>query len=117
MPVVAVEHAERRYKRRLPIKVQVTYHNLHEFLQDVSANLSVGGIFIQTDDPLKEGTRFQLHFSLPDEPRPISAVGEVCWVAMPEKVRGGRVPGMGITFADISTADQGRIARWMAERP
>lgn len=116
MPAVAVQDTERRRKRRLPIQVQVSYQSLDEFLEDFSANISIGGIFIQTDSPLAEGARFRLQFTLPGEERPINAVGEVCWVADPERVRGGRVPGMGISFADINRTDQNRINRWVAER-
>jgi len=115
MPAVAVEHCDRRQKRRLPIRVEVSYLSIDEFLQDVATNISIGGVFIQTDEPLKENTRFRLQFSLPGEERPIAATGEVCWVADPDKIRSGRVAGMGIRFADISDTDRNRIRRWLGE--
>lgn len=116
MPSVAVQSDERRQRRRLPIRVEVSYQTLDEFLQDFSANLSIGGIFIQTESPLKEGTRFRLEFTLPGDERPICAVGVVCWVAAPERVQSSRVPGMGISFADLSRADENRIHRWLDTR-
>jgi uncharacterized protein (TIGR02266 family) len=116
MPSAAFQSDERRQRRRLPIRIEVNYQTLDEFLQDFSANLSIGGIFIQTDEPLTEGTRFRLEFTLPGDERAISAVGVVCWVAAPEQVRGNRVPGMGISFAELSRTDHNRITRWLDAR-
>ncbi|MEL6347428.1 MAG: TIGR02266 family protein [Myxococcota bacterium] len=112
--MVAIKSSERRIDRRLPIRIQVDYETLDEFLEDVTANISVGGMFIRTDAPLVVGTRFRLRFTLPDERRAIDAVGEVRWTVMPDRVNGRRVPGMGVRFDQLSESDQRQLETLLA---
>ena len=94
---------EHRTTRRLPIRVQVEYESLENFLLDYTANISIGGMFIRTEKPLASGTRFRLRFRIPGRSKPIETYGEVCW-AMGEE-EGGGDPGMGISFDALQPAD------------
>lgn len=93
---------ERRVESRVPIRVLVEYEKVDDFLADYSSNLSLGGMFIQTDDPLAVGTRFRLRLRLPDRPKPVEAYAEVRWV-VPTGGRG--TAGMGVQFEDLAPAD------------
>ena len=109
----ALSSSERRDTRRLPIQRQVHYESLDDFLDDVTANISVGGMFIRTDSPLEVGTSFRLRFTLPDNDSPIDAVGEVRWVVPPNSASGRLIAGMGVCFAELSDADRRRIERML----
>ena len=99
----ALKAIEHRTTRRLPIRVMVEYESLEDFLIDYTANISIGGMFIQTDTPLAIGTRFRLRFRVPGRKKAIETCGEVCW-AMGEGDVGGH-PGMGICFDELLPAD------------
>lgn len=106
---------ERRYQRRLPIRVLVEYESTEDFLVDYTANISIGGMFIHTDQPLPVGTHFRLRFQLPDMRRPIDTVAEVRWSLPPDQAA-GMTPGMGIRFRDLGQGDrkqvEGLLATW-----
>ena len=74
-----IDNDERRFERRLPIRITVEYEDTEDFLTDYTANLSIGGMFIETDEPLAMGARFRLRFSVPDRDEPIDTVAEVRW--------------------------------------
>lgn len=46
--------------------------------QETSANLSRGGAFVKTADPLEPGLRLLVEFALPDG-SPMEAIGRVAW--------------------------------------
>ncbi len=96
---------ERRTNKRLPIRVMVEYNSTEDFLIDYTANVSIGGMFLQTDEPLALGTRFRLRFRIPDRRKPIETYGIVRWVVTPEE-SGPMVPGMGVQFDGLLPADR-----------
>jgi uncharacterized protein (TIGR02266 family) len=100
---------ERRAQDRHPIRLQVEYECLEDFLTDYSANLSVGGMFIETARPLPLGTRFRLRFTLPGFDAPVDSEAEVRWVL--DEDLGGPLPrGMGVRFKGMDPSLQARIA-------
>lgn len=109
---------ERRTNRRLPIRVMVEYETTEDFLIDYTANVSIGGMFIRTDDPLELGTRFRMRFRLPDRKKPIETYAVVRWVV--SVANPGRMqPGMGVQFDELGPKDfrdvQELIVGWEAE--
>lgn len=101
---------ERRENRRLPIRVLVEYECMEDFLVDYTANISIGGMFIKTDNPLEVGTRFRLRFQLPDMSRPIDTIAEVRWHLPPEDA-GPMAAGMGIVFEELTDGDRTHVER------
>ena len=95
---------ERRTNRRLPIRVMVEYETTEDFLIDYTANVSIGGMFIQTKEPLEKGTRFRMRFRLPDRKKLIETYAVVRWVVSPED-SGPMQPGMGVQFDELSPKD------------
>lgn len=72
-----------------------------------SENLSMGGVFLETGDPLPPGTKVKLRFPLKSAYRPIQIEGEVVWNQKKiahEKV-GNKTLGMGILFQKIKKVD------------
>ena len=106
---------ERRTNRRLPIRVLVEYESTEDFLFDYTANISIGGMFIRTNEPLEMGTRFRMRFRLPDRKKLIETYAVVRWVVSPADP-GMMEPGMGVQFDDLAPKDfrdvQELIGQW-----
>ena len=99
---------ERRAQDRQPIRLRVEYECLEDFLTDYSANLSVGGMFIETSRPLPLGTRFQLRFFLPGFEEPVDSRAEVRWV-LDDGSAGPLPSGMGVCFEGMNDAQVEQI--------
>lgn len=102
---------ESRAQTRVPIRVLVEYERLDDFLADYTANISLGGMFIQTQQPLEVGTRFRLRLRVPGRPKPVETYGEVRWVVRPKQ---GAVAGMGIAFDELLPGDRKAVEAWLA---
>ncbi len=94
------KETERRRSPRIPIRIQIEYETPEGFFQDYMRNLSLGGIFIETQRPLPVHTRLKVQFRLPDMNVPIMADGVVVHTL---RVGRSKAPGggMGIRFSDV----------------
>ena len=109
----ATPKLEKRRDTRLPLKARVDYELLSEdtFLFEYTSNVSRGGIFLATRNPLPIGTRLSLRFTLPDEDgRAIEATGKVAWINEYKPNGKNLNPGMGIEFVDLSADDKEAIS-------
>lgn len=97
----------RRYKRleiRAPIRMStidpesdpVTGRSFFRTITETCANLSRGGAYVRTPDPLTPGRRVLLEIDVPGD-RPIEAIGRVAWTRIPERP-GSAEGGQGIQF-------------------
>lgn len=70
---------EQRIYPRRPIRTQVVFENEDSegVLYFFSTDISAGGLFIETDLPIKLGTQVFLRFRLTPDSKPIQATGEV----------------------------------------
>ncbi len=80
--------------------------NFHGRIND----LSHGGMYIDTINPLPEGSSLSFRFSLPGDESgsPISGEGRVVWMA--------HMQGMGISFTRMSDDDQDRLQTYLKRR-
>ena len=74
---------ERRRFERAPISAQVEYELTNSSsgpsrVRKNMANISTGGLFIATEEPIRAGTRMVVRFELPNKHRVI-AVSRVCY--------------------------------------
>ena len=99
--------SDRRGHIRLPIALKVEYKRLNSFFADYTKNISRGGTFIRTKNPLAIGTEFMFHLQVPSLQDPLALRGKVQWIVKDE---GDQDPGMGIGFVYESEADRDRIA-------
>ena len=74
-------------------------------------NVSAGGMCVLMADPMREGTTPSLTFELPDDPVLVVCKGKIVWCRTskidPELYE------VGLTFAEISEADQLRVAKFV----
>ena len=78
-------------------------------VQCVARNVSAGGIFLESTDPLPLGARIRVCFMTPDEGAEIVAVGEVKNHYFMNYVAGGvtrSVAGMGVRFLGFEQESQ-----------
>ena len=99
---------------RVPIRVLVEYESVEDFLIDYTANMSIGGMFIQTRNPLPIGTRFRLRFRIPGRAKAVETLAEVRWVLKPEEA-GPMKPGMGVQFEELTNDDRSAVESMLEE--
>jgi uncharacterized protein (TIGR02266 family) len=71
------------------------------FVEEYSANLSLGGMFVRSAEPAPIGARLRIEFRLGGDTPLIEGEGEVVWVR-PREDGEGRQAGMGIRFLEIA---------------
>ncbi len=97
---------ERRKHLRVPTRILIKYRSADQFFTDYIQNISRGGIFVPTHDPLPEDTRLEIAFALPDCDRLIITQGTVVHSIHQEGNNQIGPSGMGIQFRALSEADQ-----------
>jgi uncharacterized protein (TIGR02266 family) len=109
---------EKRLYPRWPIRTQVVFENEDSegVLYFFSTDISAGGVFLETDIPIKLGTQVFLRFSLTPQSKPIQATGEVVRVMRDENQEEGRDKvGIGIRFIYIHPLDRQLIQDFIAQ--
>jgi uncharacterized protein (TIGR02266 family) len=84
-----------REKRRLPIKLQVTYGAVEGPASTWTKDINEEGLFLFTDKPLPETSQVHMLVSVPGKPQPMSLVGKVSHTILAED---DEPPGMGVVF-------------------
>jgi two-component system chemotaxis response regulator CheY len=100
----------KRKAARSPVKLEVFYGE-NEMLTDYTAgytfNVSVGGLFLETNDPLSLGKSLKIKLYLPDNDHPTHCQGRVAWVNLPlSPIRSDHPPGMGVEFLNLDEERQ-----------
>jgi uncharacterized protein (TIGR02266 family) len=84
-----------REKRRLPIRLSVTYGGTAGPCVTYSKDINEEGIFVLTDQPLPEESQVHMILTVPGHTEPLSLTGVVSHTVVPEDED---IPGMGIVF-------------------
>lgn len=115
-PIGTTVHEKRVYPRRI-LRTQVIFEDEsgEGFIYFYSTDVSMGGIFLESDIPLKVGTRVFLSFALRDGDTPIRVIGRVVRVER-ETAESLRIVGMGVQFSDLSDSAQ-KILQVYVEGP
>ncbi len=92
----------RRYRRRT-LRVNVEYLAPGGPRVDPATTLGAGGLFIETEDPLDEGSDVKLCFALQAGGQTFEIEGRVVWCRRPTDPH-GHANGMGIEFTDRENA-------------
>jgi len=93
-----------REKRRLPIRLSVTYGAVEGPANTFTKDINEEGVFLFTDRPLPETSQVHMLLTLPDRPQPLSLIGKVSHTIV---AADDEPPGMGIVFdLDDAARDQ-----------
>ncbi|MEM9488590.1 MAG: TIGR02266 family protein, partial [Myxococcota bacterium] len=89
-----------RQAKRSPVTLKIKFKSatLDQFIERYSVDVSHGGIFIRTKDPLPVGTAMRFEFQLKDASPLITGEGTVVWTREHDPTRVGVAPGMGVRF-------------------
>lgn len=84
-----------REKRRLPLKLNVTYGAVEGPANTTTKDINEEGLFLFTDKPLPETSQVHMLVSIPGKTNPLSLVGKVSHTIL---ALDDDEPGMGIVF-------------------
>jgi uncharacterized protein (TIGR02266 family) len=109
--------SQRRSQERVAARLSVQLHRENSTaLREYSVNLSVGGLFLESEKLLEEGTPLVLHFELPDS-RHIHCHARVAWVNDPRHPNCDHLPsGMGIQFVDLRPEDMEALREFVRKK-
>jgi uncharacterized protein (TIGR02266 family) len=99
---------ERRQHPRLSMSVEVDFSSEHNFYAAKTRDISVGGLFIETDIALPIGTRMQVDLKFLQ--RQLHAEAEVTWALVGDD---GNVEGVGVRFIDLPDSAKKNIEAFM----
>ncbi len=85
-----------REKRRLPIRLAVTYGAIDGPANTFTKDINEEGLFLFTDKPLPETSQIHMLVTVPGKPNPLSLVGKVSHTIL---AIDDEAPGMGIVFS------------------
>ena len=94
----------RRTTRRVPCSISMSVKNGERVYTSKTLDISHGGIFLETDEPIEIGTRIDMTFQIPNSDRAVNAVGKVAWAGHGGS-EGHGVTGVGVKFSRIDPAD------------
>src|SRR4051812_39424742 len=94
---------ESRKDQRVPLaaKVQIKTEGLEKFIEKFSGNISRGGIFIKTPQPLPVGKEVVITVVVPGGTQLIEARGTVSWTRPAYDPVSQEPAGMGIRFTQL----------------
>jgi len=103
---------ERRKQTRFAVKLKAVFVSPKDFMEHYIFDLSLGGLFVETDNPLDTGKEFELRIFLLDELEPMEIPCEVMWSRKKEELTPtGEClpPGMGVKFVKLSNENLERL--------
>jgi len=103
----------RRANPRILKALPLTYKDRQAFVKAYTANVSAGGFFIKTENPLIPGDQFLLKLQLPGAPDPIQIKCDVIWTREKEQSQSGQPPGMGVKLCKISKKDYKLLEKYI----
>jgi uncharacterized protein (TIGR02266 family) len=90
----------------ITLRIKFKSASLDEFVARYGADVSAGGIFIRTRQPLAVGSLLRFDFSLTDGSHLMAGMGTVVWIREPDPSRAGSIPGMGLRFDQLAPESQ-----------
>lgn len=108
-----------RPEKRTPLTLQVKFKapTLDNFIERYGVDISHGGIFIRTKEPLEIGTQLRFEFQLQDASPLISGEGTIVWTREFDPSQPEKAPGMGIRFDRLTPESQESLDKILAKKP
>ena len=107
-----------RQAKRAPVTLKIKFKSatLDQFIERYAVDVSPGGIFIRTKEPLAVGTQMRFEFQLRDATPLITGDGTVVWTRENDPARPNAAPGMGVRFDRLGDGSQPILDRILAEK-
>ncbi len=107
---------EKRQSPRVTYKAEVSYGSEDNFYLGFTGNISEGGLFISTNNPMEVGSKIKVKLTLPGIDQPVELDAEVRWVRDIDVSDEGLPPGMGVRFLNIPEDIKKAIQDFIKER-
>jgi uncharacterized protein (TIGR02266 family) len=107
-----------RQGKRAPVTLKIKFKSetLDQFIERYAVDVSQGGIFIRTKEPLAVGTQMKFEFQLRDASPLIAGEGTVVWTRENDPSRPAIAPGMGVRFDRLADGSQQVLEKILAEK-
>jgi hypothetical protein len=110
LPVKTVKieesEASMREKPRKPCLIDANYIVQDRKFKSYILDISIGGVFIETDAKFPIGEELLLKFSLPDHPQPFAFRGKIVWKS---------AKGFGLKFENVSDLQNDLLKSFIAQ--
>ncbi len=108
--------SDTRKDKRAPVSLKVRFKSatVDEFIEHYCKDVSRGGIFIKSSQPMPVGTLLKFQFQLKDESQLIKGVGRVVWTRNEDRAGPDRPAGMGIKFIKMDNESRVMVDRIIA---
>jgi type IV pilus assembly protein PilZ len=100
---------DRRKATRESIELVVRYQRVNAFFADYAKNISRGGTFVATSEPLPPNSEFVLSLAVPELEEPLQLRAKVMWTTAPEVASKVHPAGMGIQFQYRDAVERSRV--------
>ncbi|MFH1625632.1 MAG: TIGR02266 family protein [Pseudomonadota bacterium] len=101
-----------REETRILQTLSLTYKDKQSLINAYAGNLSQGGLFIRTDNPLNEGDQFLLKLQLPGLSDAVKIKCEVAWT---RRKSDHQPAGMGVRFVDMTKKNFQILDRYLKD--
>jgi uncharacterized protein (TIGR02266 family) len=98
------------------IRIRLKYPDLDTFIEKYAANISQGGMFIQSRAPQPVGTTLRFEVLLADGSRLLKGEGKVIWVREYDAGQPTKVHGMGVKFLELDDESQSVVSLVLAHK-
>jgi uncharacterized protein (TIGR02266 family) len=98
------------------LKVKFKSETPEQFIERYAVDVSSGGIFLRTKEPLSVGTQMKFELQLRDASPLIAGEGTVVWTRENDPSRPAIAPGMGVRFDRLADGSQGILERILTEK-
>ncbi len=107
-----------RQGKRTPVTLKIKFKSetLEQFIERYAVDVSQGGIFIRTKEPLAVGTQMRFEFQLRDASPLIAGEGTVVWTRENDPSRPAIAPGMGVRFDRLADGSQSVLEKILMEK-
>jgi len=100
--------SEQRIERRGAFDIQVGVSTRHRLFVGLSSNISTGGLFVATDEPLSRGDEIQVRFRIPGSEHVFQKQAEVAWTRPFDQNQNDRQAqaGAGVRLLDLTNDEK-----------
>ena len=103
---IVESEASMREKPRKPCLINANYSVQDRKFESYILDISIGGVFIETDAKFPIGKELLLKFSLPDHPQPFAFRGKIVW---------NSAKGFGLQFENVSDLQRDILKSFIAQ--
>jgi len=98
------------------LRIKFRSESLEQFIERYAVDVSRGGIFIRTREPLAVGTQLKLDFQYQSGGALMAGEGTVVWIREPDPARPNIPPGMGVRFDRLTPESQVVLELLLADK-